>query len=577
MMYEFSICLQVAALRPLSLTLEKLKFKLTPSLHPCLFKPLMASFPTSFLTNREWQTPPQPLFSMSLSALTQYAATSKQSWAEYKAHHHRACATSTTSVPSFPGTLLPGESWLSDSLQIMTLSQHNQSVHATSHLSLGTVLMCAKGITIDNYEKHCLEPLDFYNELVAIVANGDTFAERLIERLTELCPRDDDECDKIAADDPTLGSAEFQANLFAILDQKGARNNTITNQWLLRVAVKCNRNCFREAGLFPIASKFNHSCYPNCVAYFQQRTQTLVVRTTSYVSAGSELNVTYLPEDTLYMPTDQRRTVLLQQYGFVCECVRCDPLITSKVAGMTPLQLLKRQRSERMLEAMKCPSCATENRDGNGESMANTSSMCIPIDDHRFKGVDPQKGWHTCTTCRKIPSIDLDHILVHCCNQVITIVQLASEGTLPSNLEVTQVEQILDLIHATTEHLNDTVNIGHWLSCRLHDAAYRLTRSLSIRCRRYKALHVLYDRAVNMCAIHSRIAIMAWAPIVSSTSNYMGHLLQRSGEAINAEASLLEKSKDATIMEEREELLTEAKELGRQAHYVLHGICGEYK
>jgi len=128
--------------------------------------------------------------------------------------------------------------------------------------------MCAKGITIDNYEKHCLEPLDFYNELVAIVANGDTFAERLIERLTELCPRDDDECDKIAADDPTLGSAEFQANLFAILDQKGARNNTITNQWLLRVAVKCNRNCFREAGLFPIASKFNHSCYPSCVAYF---------------------------------------------------------------------------------------------------------------------------------------------------------------------------------------------------------------------------------------------------------------------------------------------------------------------
>ena len=55
-----------------------------------------------------------------------------------------------------------------------------------------------------------------------------------------------------------LGDTEFQGNLFAILDQKGARSELITNEWLLRCAVKCDRNCFFE-GLFPTAAKFNHS------------------------------------------------------------------------------------------------------------------------------------------------------------------------------------------------------------------------------------------------------------------------------------------------------------------------------
>jgi hypothetical protein len=331
----------------------------------------MASFPSSFLVNREWQQAPQPLFSMSLSALTQYAAVAKQSWAEYQLHHHRSSTEYVYNKQAnvFPGLLLPGESWLSDSLKVVDLSNDNQSVHASSHLSIGTVLVRAKGISIEDPRT---EPLFFFNELVSIISNGDNFAERLMDRINNyLCPLDNDECDAIAADDPILGDTEFQSNLFAILDKKGARTEIVTNQWLLRVAVKCDRNCIRDVGLFPLACKFNHSCYPNCVAFFEQHTQTMVIRTLSYVSAGSELNIVYFNENNLYMPTDQRRTLLKKRYGFTCQCIRCDPLITPEAAGVTSLQLIKRKRSERMLEAMKCPSCCEEN---NGDG--TTNSLC---------------------------------------------------------------------------------------------------------------------------------------------------------------------------------------------------------
>ena len=76
-------------------------------------------------------------------------------------------------------------------------------------------------------------------------------------------------------------------------------------------------------------------------------------------------------ENNLYMPTDQRRTLLKKRYGFTCQCIRCDPLITPEAAGVTSLQLIKRKRSERMLEAMKCPSCCEEN---NGDG--TTNSLC---------------------------------------------------------------------------------------------------------------------------------------------------------------------------------------------------------
>ena len=528
----------------------------------------MASF-----TSLEWQQPPEPLFSMSLSSLTKYAALAKQSWYEYKTQHHQSTSTS-----NHPRKLIVGETWLSDSIQVQTISEVNKGVYATSHLSLGTVLVRSRGVIRSNALGNADAQLDFYDELLGIIANQDNFAKSLLERIQQLCPSSNTECDAIAAADPLLGDAEFQGNLFAILDKKGARNDVVTNAWIIRTAVKMDRNNFFE-GLFPLAAKFNHSCHPNCFSYFEESTQTMVIRTTSYVSAGSELNIFYLAERNMYMPTDQRRRLLEKKYGFVCQCSRCDPCMTAECAGVSKLTLLKRQRFERLLEAMKCPQCSTINSNNNNNEdndVDNIDSMrpgalIVPVDDHRIlpEGQEPLPGWHVCASCGLTPSVDLDTLLVTCYQRVQTVARLSSE--LPSNLDLNQVEQILNLIQETNTVLDEALHIGHWLSCRLHDVAFELTRTISVRCRRYAALNSLYYRAVSMCAFHARVAIMAWLPVIPSTSHIAGQLYQRAADAITAEAEAV-----VTDAEEFSEMKEEALERGRQAHQILSGVCGVY-
>lgn len=192
----------------------------------------MASLPSSFLENREWQQPPEPLWSMSLSELTHYAAVAKQSWAEYLAHvatqQSQQSQSSFNSVDdtSFPGPLLPGESWLSDSLQIQDVADGNQGVFTTCHVSWGTVIVRAKGVTADggNSSSSSCTGLDFYSKLVAVLSNGDNFATTMVRRIQSLCPSSNEECSSVVAADPSMGEAEFQTTLFAILDQTGARS-----------------------------------------------------------------------------------------------------------------------------------------------------------------------------------------------------------------------------------------------------------------------------------------------------------------------------------------------------------------
>ena len=194
----------------------------------CVFHTTMASFPSSFLENREWQQPPAPLFSMSLSELTHYAAVAKQSWAEYLAQVATMSSFASVDAPSFPGPLLPGESWLSDSLQIQDTADGNQGVFTTCHVSWGTVIVRAKGVAADGgsstTSSSSCTGLDFYSKLVAVLSNGDNFATTMMRRIQTLCPSDNEECAFVVAADPTLGDTEFQTNLFEILDQTGARS-----------------------------------------------------------------------------------------------------------------------------------------------------------------------------------------------------------------------------------------------------------------------------------------------------------------------------------------------------------------
>jgi|LauGreDrversion2_3_1035106.scaffolds.fasta_scaffold18437_1 hypothetical protein len=71
-------------------------------------------------------------------------------------------------------------------------------------------------------------------------------------------------------------------------------------------------------GLYPIASFFNHSCWPNAVVSFSG--QTLVVRAIQDIQPGEEVTIAYTE---LYCPRILRRAQLQAKKRFLCECARC--------------------------------------------------------------------------------------------------------------------------------------------------------------------------------------------------------------------------------------------------------------
>ena len=78
--------------------------------------------------------------------------------------------------------------------------------------------------------------------------------------------------------------------------------------------------CFGRA-VYERASRFNHSCLPNVTRLRTGRAMVFV--TSRPVKAGEELCITYT---SLGLEKENRQTSLGNDYGFICNCVRClDP------------------------------------------------------------------------------------------------------------------------------------------------------------------------------------------------------------------------------------------------------------
>ncbi|OIW15313.1 hypothetical protein TanjilG_10753 [Lupinus angustifolius] len=72
--------------------------------------------------------------------------------------------------------------------------------------------------------------------------------------------------------------------------------------------------------IYKTGSLFNHSCQPNIHAYFLSR--SLCIRTTKFIAAGCELELSYGPQVGLLVCKD-RLNLLKDEYAFQCQCTGC--------------------------------------------------------------------------------------------------------------------------------------------------------------------------------------------------------------------------------------------------------------
>lgn len=75
-----------------------------------------------------------------------------------------------------------------------------------------------------------------------------------------------------------------------------------------------------EAGLFPLASIFNHSCVPNCTKYFQGKYMIIIAN--KDIKIDEELYLGYLENEQNYFNFYGRKKCL-SNYFNNCNCLLC--------------------------------------------------------------------------------------------------------------------------------------------------------------------------------------------------------------------------------------------------------------
>jgi SET domain len=92
------------------------------------------------------------------------------------------------------------------------------------------------------------------------------------------------------------------------------------------------------SGIFPFASRANHSCFPNAYQTWNGQIKRHNIHAIKDIPVGEEITLSYVSP---MLDPDQRRQSLQKRYGFLCTCRACD----DKVAT-TPRQKIYRFNQE---------------------------------------------------------------------------------------------------------------------------------------------------------------------------------------------------------------------------------------
>lgn len=282
-------------------------------------------------------------------------------------------------------------------------------------------------------------------------ASSDADTTRLVRACWAFCPEPVDDAVAAAhcnASDDALERILEDA-LPGIDERALARAHGLsTPADLRRLAAKLARNGFAE-GVFPDACRFNHACRPNCTFVTARAEATgrtaLRVIVSEPVAAGAELTIGYLEEARWHLPTDQRRALLMQRYGFWCRCRRCHRPAQSKAV----------RAAERHLEAVRCASreCA--------QGSAGGAAVHLAVDEHERPDGERADGYTPCAVCgaeADARTLDAELVRIH------AAVSHACAAQAVAGADADDDHGLLDAWRGAWR----TLHPQHWLCLELH-------------------------------------------------------------------------------------------------------------
>ncbi|KAF7190771.1 SET domain-containing protein 5 [Pseudocercospora fuligena] len=76
-------------------------------------------------------------------------------------------------------------------------------------------------------------------------------------------------------------------------------------------------------GIFPVCSRFNHSCTANAAYHWNPHSEEEKVYSVQDIRAGEEITVNYISDEVWHLPGKERRAAIKAKFGFDCQCDRC--------------------------------------------------------------------------------------------------------------------------------------------------------------------------------------------------------------------------------------------------------------
>ncbi|KAI1266281.1 hypothetical protein F5Y18DRAFT_426178 [Xylariaceae sp. FL1019] len=77
-------------------------------------------------------------------------------------------------------------------------------------------------------------------------------------------------------------------------------------------------------GIFPLASRINHSCLPSSrMGPGDEGSHSVIILSRRQIPAGQEITIDYYDEKFIYKTAAQRRLVTESEWQFVCDCQAC--------------------------------------------------------------------------------------------------------------------------------------------------------------------------------------------------------------------------------------------------------------
>jgi hypothetical protein len=176
-------------------------------------------------------------------------------------------------------------------------------VFATQGIQRGTRITCERPLLTAPREPGTIDPLTIYEAFeVLSPSNQKTYlalSASPIQTNHALACIDEDVPDDIRQHVAQIGSI-FESNAFNIGDED-------------------EETGIVQAGIFPLAARFNHDCKPNVAQTWNENLNCLTLHAIRHIDEGEELCDSYVP---LCQPSAARKEEL-RAYGFECECSVC--------------------------------------------------------------------------------------------------------------------------------------------------------------------------------------------------------------------------------------------------------------